>query len=263
MTDVPKYSYADELYTPKELGITRGGSFGNIMRAVAGVNYYTDAIGFGSATGLAKLNGLNQRPLGIRYFLKTGLQCSNGADMYDYVDTVPKGDILGKRITNELRAMNLPTMQGMAPGMMEDSISALNPMPLIRAASGSGYPQCKKVSMPVGDNEGRVKSRFDASNIWITEPYQTIKGQPTQTRWVFDKWMSMEEYDAVAKTESPEAIAAAAEAKKSKERFTNFIGNEQTLEEFTEFLPSSQLAGGALLAILAVGLLTHYSSPRN
>ncbi len=255
MSDIPNYSYAEELASPRELGIERGGSFGKIMRAVAGVNYYTDAIGFGSATGLAKLSGLDQRPLGIRYFLKTGLQCSNGADMYDYIDTVPKGDILGKRITNELRAMKLPTMQGMAPGMMEDSVSALNPMPLIRAASGSGYPQCKKATLPVGDNEGRVKSRHDPKNVWIKDKYQTIRGQPHQTRWVFDKWISMEEFDAAPKTEAPRTDG-------KKEPFTNFIGNEQTLEEFNDFLPSSQLAGGALLAILAVGLLAHYSSGR-
>ena len=83
----PKYSYADELRTPSELGIGRNGSFDGIMRAVGGVNYYVDAIGFGEATGLAKSAGMNQQPLGIRYFIKTGATCSNGADMYEYIST--------------------------------------------------------------------------------------------------------------------------------------------------------------------------------
>ena len=87
----PKYSFADELSTPSELGIGRDGSFSGIMRAVAGVNYYVDAIGFGEATGLAKMSGMDQVPLGIQYFMKTGATCSNGADMYEYVSTIPKG----------------------------------------------------------------------------------------------------------------------------------------------------------------------------
>lgn len=53
----PQYNYADELKTPSELGIGRDGSFEGIMRAVSGVNYYVDAIGFGQSTGLAKAQG--------------------------------------------------------------------------------------------------------------------------------------------------------------------------------------------------------------
>ena len=50
----PNYVYADELATPSEIGVRRDGSFGGIARAVAGVNYYADAIGFGQTSGLAK-----------------------------------------------------------------------------------------------------------------------------------------------------------------------------------------------------------------
>ena len=62
----PKYSFADELKTPSEMGINQDGSFDGIMRSVAGINYYTDAIGFGESTLLAKGQGMNQNPLGIR-----------------------------------------------------------------------------------------------------------------------------------------------------------------------------------------------------
>ena len=203
--DFPKYSYVDEMATPRELGISRDGSFDGIQRATAGINYYADTIGFGTATSLAKMSGMQQSPLGVRFFTKTGITCSNGANMYEYVDTIPKGDSLGPRVTNELRAMGLPQMQGLAPGIMEDAVNALDFRPMMMAAAGSGYAQCKKVTLPVGDGKGRVKSAFDANNVWIKDPYTMKGGRPHQTRWVFDKWISMEEWDAAPKTQAPDA----------------------------------------------------------
>jgi hypothetical protein len=213
------------------------------MRAVAGINYYSDAIGFGSATGLAKLQDLNQKPLGIRFFAKTGQTCSNGAPLYDYINTIPKGELLGKRITRELDAMGLPRMQGLAPGIMEDAAGALNPMPLFKAASGSGYAACKKVQLPVGDANGAVVSRQDPTNIWVKDPVEMKGGQPHQTRWIFDKWISMEDYDATPKTEAPPTPPAPAKT----EPFADFQQQQ---------LPYTGATAGVLLALLALGLLT-------
>jgi len=197
----PKYSFADELATPSELGIGRDGSFDGIMRAVSGVNYYVDAIGFGEATGLAKMNGMNQVPLGIQYFMKTGATCSNGADMYEYVSTIPKG--LTGRVGEEVQRTLGVKLQGLAPGIMGDAVGALNPLPLFKSVIGSGYAQCKKVTLPVGDLKGQVRSGFDPTNVWITDPYKVVNGSPSQTRWVMDKYISQEEYDATPKTEQP------------------------------------------------------------
>jgi hypothetical protein len=195
----PKYSFADELSTPSEIGVGRDGSFDGIMRAVGGVNYYVDAIGFGEATALAKLQGMNQSPLGIRYFIKTGATCSNGADMYEYISTVPAG--LQGRVGTEIEKTMGVKFRGLAPGIMGDAIGALNPMPLFQSVIGSGYAQCKKVTMPVGDMKGQVRSAFDNSNVWITDPYKEVGGAPSQTRWVFDKYVTQEQYDAAPKTE--------------------------------------------------------------
>jgi len=195
----PKYSFADELSTPSEIGVGRDGSFDGIMRAVGGVNYYVDAIGFGEATALAKLQGMNQSPLGIRYFIKTGATCSNGADMYEYISTVPAG--LQGRVGTEIEKTMGVKFRGLAPGIMGDAIGALNPMPLFQSVIGSGYAQCKKVTMPVGDMKGQVRSAFDNSNVWITDPYKQVGGEPSQTRWVFDKYVTQEDYDAAPKTE--------------------------------------------------------------
>ena len=226
----PKYSFADELSTPSELGIGRDGSFGGIMRAVAGVNYYVDAIGFGEATALAKMNGMDQVPLGIQYFMKTGATCSNGADMYEYISTIPQG--LPGRVGAEVQKTMGVQFRGLAPGIMGDAASALNPLPLFQSVMGSGYAQCKKVTLPVGDLKGQVRSGFDPSNVWVTDPYKVVNGAPSQTRWVMDKYISQEEYDATPKTEKSGVLP-------NTEGFSGDSGN--------------RIAAGVLFAALFLG----------
>lgn len=194
----PDYSYADELKAPSEIGVREGGSPGAIIDAVAGVNYYVDAIGFGQSTSLAKENGLENQRLGLRYFLNTGLKCSNGAEMYEYVDTIPKP--FPGRIGSEIRKTLGVDMRGLAPGIVQDAANALNPVPLFKAATSTGFIQCKKVTQLVGDDNGRLKSRYGGPD-WITGPIQMINGQPNQSRWVFDQYISSEEDDKTPKTE--------------------------------------------------------------
>lgn len=231
--DFPQYNYADEMMSPRELGITRDGSFDGIMRAVAGINYYSDAIGFGEATELSKKQGLQQSPLGIRFFVETGAKCSNGAKMYEYVDTIPKG--MGGRVGSEVKAMGLPELRGLGPGIMQDALSALDPLPLLDTAARGGYAQCKQVSLPVGDGAGRLASRFSPDKPWIKGTTQMKGGVPHQTRWVFDKWISAEAYAATPKT-------AAAEGFRNADATTTFS------------LKTSQVAAVALLGALAVGM---------
>ncbi len=233
-SDFPKYSFTDEMASPRQLGIRRDGSFGSIMRAVAGMNYYSDSIGFGTATGFAKMSDMGQLPMGIRFFTKTGMQCSNGADMYEYVDTIPKGNLMGKRVTEEMRAMGLPTMQGLAPGILEDAVSALNPAPLLKAATGSGYAKCRKVTLPVGDSYGNVRSNYDNNNVWIKEPTKQIRGSPHQTRWIFDSWISMDDWD------------------KEPKIYTR--GEIPNPEGFENPMNTPQIAAGVLMALLAIGV---------
>ena len=193
----PAYSYADELATPSELNIRRDGSFGGIMRAVGGVSYYVDAIGFGESSSVSKNMGMpDQQPLGIQYFVKTGLSCSNGADMYEYVSTVPNG--LPGRVGDEIQRALGVKMRGMGPGILEDATGALNPLPMFQSAMGSGYPKCKKVTLPVGDLRGRISGYNNAK--WVTEPVRNVGGRPSQTRWVFDRYITQAEYDAEAKS---------------------------------------------------------------
>lgn len=201
----PTYSYADELATPSELNIRRDGSFEGINRAVGGVSYYVDAIGFGESSSMSKTMGMpNQQPLGIQYFTKTGMACSNGADMFEYVSTVPGG--LGGRVGNEVQTALGVKLRGLGPGILEDAVSALNPLPIFRSVMGSGYPKCKKMTLPVGDLRGRIRSDYNPNNLWVSDPFKTINGRPSQTRWVFDQYISQEDYDATPKTEKPNVL---------------------------------------------------------
>ena len=181
MNSNPDYSFADELKTPAEIGVRSDGSISGISDAVSAINYYTDVIGFGQRTGI---NNHNMNPMGLRYFMSTGSTCSNGAMMYEYIDTTPQGNLLGKRIGKAIQDMGLPGMKGLAPGMLEDARDALNPIPIFQAVIGTGYPKCKQVTLPVGDLNGNTRSPHDPSNVWIKGD---INPGNTQTRWVQDR----------------------------------------------------------------------------
>jgi hypothetical protein len=246
----PTYNYGDEQASPSNLGIRRGDSFASVERAVAGVNYYVDTIGFGNATGLARANGLRQRPLGIRYFMKTGQKCSNGADMYEFIDTIPKG--LPGRVGDEIqRTLGVP-FQGLAPGIMEDAVKALNPLPLFKSAMGTGYARCKKVSLPVGDSWGRTQSWYNPSNKYVDGAVEPGPLGPQQTRWVFDSYISQDDYDKEPKTE--DADLAVAEAKKREEIAAAARAEQTATEGFTD--GRSTVGAGVLFAVLALGLMS-------
>jgi len=200
----PAYSFDNEIKSPKEIGVRADGSPGGILDAVSGVNYYSDVIGFGQKT---MFNFTDMQPMGIRYFMPTGSTCSNGAQMWEYVDSIPKGDLLGNRVKTALQDMGLPGMRGLAPGIMEDARDALNPMPIFRAAMGSGYPKCKQVTLPVGDGYGNIASRHDGT-VWIKGH---IEPGPKQTKWVQDRdasgiplFMDRIEYENAPKTLYPD-----------------------------------------------------------
>jgi hypothetical protein len=135
--------------------------------------------------------------------------------------------------------MGLPELRGLGPGIMQDAMSALNPVPLLETAAKGGYAQCKQVSLPVGDGTGRLASRYTPDKPWIKGATQMKGGVPHQTRWVFDKWISAEEYAATPKTAVAEGYRNA----------------DTTATATTTFsLKTSQVAAVALLGALVVGV---------
>ncbi len=311
----PDYSFSDELPAPSDLGIRRKASFNALFDSITGVNFYIDSIGFGEPTGLSKLRGgafiQNQRPMGLQFFMNTGLQCSNGAPMYEYISTIPKGDALGKNVQSFLTSASLPAMRGLAPGILEDVKDSLNPERMFSIFSddskshenselskslksvskftnmipniprsknkdkkdsgkkedsdltnalqqvagmvsnvqnSKAFPKCKKVRMTVGDGKGRIQSAYNPSNVWIEGQVDTVNGQPTQERWVFDSWITKDEWDKVPKTEAP-----AIPKKKGKAQLP-----EMTCESFETMessLNRSHLYATILLGALSVGII--------
>ncbi len=180
------YKPSNALLTPPQIGVSVGDSMGDVINAVKGVGWYSDMIGFGApSTGLTQ--GMNLQPLGIDYFMKTGLTCSNGAEMWQYVQGIPQGNAMGQEVANVMSEMGLPPLKGLAPGMIEDAENALNPAPLLNALFGSGYPQCKQVTQPVGDSYGNIADPTTGES-WIADPQTAKQGGNgwVQTRWVQD-----------------------------------------------------------------------------
>jgi hypothetical protein len=180
------YSPADALLAPAAIGVKANDTLASVVDAVKGVGFYVDMIGFGGPSS-SITQGMPLRPLGVNYFMNTGQTCSNGATMYQYFKGIPTGDALGPKVQKAISDMGLPGLKGLAPGMMEDAQNGLNPMPLMTAMLGSGYPQCKRVRLPVGDAYGNIKDPEDGTS-WIESPQDAFKQGDLyyQERWVQD-----------------------------------------------------------------------------
>jgi hypothetical protein len=254
----PVYDYSGELKSPEDLGIRMNdGSLSGIGRAAAGVDYYAGALGYGRSMGISKnYKKMKQNPMGLNFFLKVadaklGAACSNGASMYEYVSTIPTGipGPLGDKLAKEMKGVRL---QGLAPGIIGDAAAALNPAPFFSAAVGSGFPQCKQMRAMVGDAEGNIRSK----NPNVTRPWIDISQGNAQkpkrklfkkrdnnyyeTRWVFDKWISAEEYNNTPKV-YPRKIKK---------------GKKTIIEDFlSEPFGGSNLAAGVLFAALFIGIV--------
>lgn len=193
----PDYSYADEMPLPNQVGVRRGDSLSSVTDSVKGVAYYSDMIGFGGPSNpLTRSMGAKPFPMGVNYFMRTMTKCSNGADMWTYINGIPDGTALGKRVRDAMRNLGMPELRGLAPGILEDAQAALNPVPILNTVLGSGYAKCKQVRLPVGDVFGRIRSVDNKE--WIRPLFpgdiQTVAGRPTQARWIFDRWMTQDEW---------------------------------------------------------------------
>jgi hypothetical protein len=194
----PDYNFADEMPFPDEIGVRRGGSLDDVGRGVQGIAFYADMIGFGGpSSGLTQSMGRKPFPMGVNHYVRTMTKCSNGADMWVYVNGIPKGNLFGNRVQQALQRLNMPNLRGLAPGILEDARDALNPVPVMNAVFGTGYAKCKQVTLPVGTAEGRLKN-VDGKDL-IREAYpgdiKNIGNRPHQTRFVFDRWLTKEEWD--------------------------------------------------------------------
>ena len=227
----PRYDMAGNVNSPVDIGAGRnGGNIGDLISGMRAVAYYPDVIGAGRGTNFVT-RGMPFHPLGLRYFHKTGLVCDNGADMWAYFDGVPKGDSLGKTITNKLAGLGLTPLQGLAPGILEDAQAALDPKPMAQAIMGGAYPKCvKSPLLPVGDTHGKTRDDFNGDE-WINDN-DVIKypgGLPSQSKWVQAKdakgnpiYLSKGDWDKVPKIYNRDGTPA-----KKTEGFEDLKGGQK------------------------------------
>ena len=205
----PPYDPSDELVLPGQIGVRDEGSLDATIDAVKGVAFYADMIGFGApSNNFTKSMEVKPYPLGVNYFIKTAQKCSNGELMYEYVEGIPKGNALGKRMQAALEGMGYPPLKGMGPAMIEDVKDALNPKPIIRTLFGSAYPRCKQVSKRVGSSLNRLyaldeNGQLDKARPIVEDPDNVeytganeFGPMPHQIRWVLDKYIDRETYEA-------------------------------------------------------------------
>ena len=199
----PSYSFADSVKLPGEIGVRDGNDMSSVMDSVKGVAYYVDTIGFGESSNFLT-KGMDLKPIGVNFWLPTGFTCSNGARMYEHNEAIPKGDALGKRVDDGLRSAGLPRLRGLAPGIIEDAKVALNPVPMMQAIFGSGFPLCRYEVKPVGDQDGNLKNAGNESFVEDPESVEMINGRPHQGRWVFERSLTQDQWENAPKTHCPD-----------------------------------------------------------
>jgi len=179
----PDYSFADNVKLPGQVGVRKGDDMDSVMDALKASAYYIDTIGFGEpSSGLSQ--GLGVKPLGVNTWVRTGISCSNGADMWMYNEGIPTGHAFGKRIADGLSSAGLPGLRGLAPGIVEDAETALDPRPIMAAMFGPATPVCRLVERRVGDQDGQIQNP-DTKNYYVENPETVyrVNGVPMQKRW--------------------------------------------------------------------------------
>ena len=205
---LPNYDFAGNMPSPPSVGVRSGGTFGHVYGAAQGVAYYMDTIGFGESSSILTRDKQFKK-MGINFFMKSGLTCTNGADMWTYFEGIPNGSALGKTIQGVMKELKWPELRGLAPGIIEDSKAALDIRPVINAAFGSVYPVCEQKSLPVGDDMGQLQDP-KTKDVWVKGNVEFKNNRPYQTRWVQKEeggkpvFVTRGEFDAAPKTHNPD-----------------------------------------------------------
>ena len=147
----PDYLYWKRILKPSDMGMSSDGNFGALTNDVNGLINYVEVLvsgNGGSTTG---------GPLGDKFFLKTGGQCTdvasgNKVDRYIYIDNVPNGNI--PFISSGLGGTDFTEFEGLIPGLLGD-LGKLNPLNLFKSFMMGDNPDCMSVTLqtivPVAD----------------------------------------------------------------------------------------------------------------
>lgn len=161
----PNYEYWKWIKNPQELGMSADGNLDALGKDIGGLVQYMETLVTG---GGAQRNPGAKLPLGDRFFLKTGAQCSDvntgeNATRFLFIDNMPNGDI--PFISGALGA-NFSTFEGIIPGIMQ-STANINPLQLFQAFTTGTDPSCAVVTLQARDNENNLS--MESRHITLTD----------------------------------------------------------------------------------------------
>ena len=139
----PDYLYWKRILKPSDMGMSADGNFGALTNDVTGLINYVEVLvsgNGGSTTG---------GPLGDKFFLKTGGQCTDVAskkkvDRYIYIDNIPNGNI--PFISSGLGGTDFTEFEGLIPGVLGD-LGKLNPLNLFKSFMMGENPDCMSITL--------------------------------------------------------------------------------------------------------------------
>jgi len=139
----PDYLYWKRILKPSDMGMSDDGNFGALTNDVNGLINYVEVL----VTG--KNGSTTGGPLGDKYFLKTGGQCTDVAsgkkvDRYIYIDNIPNGNI--PFISSGLGGTDFTEFEGLIPGVIGD-LGKLNPLNLFKSFMMGENPDCMSVTL--------------------------------------------------------------------------------------------------------------------
>lgn len=183
----PDYKYFKQIKTPTELGVSSSGGLDVLGKDIGALISYVELLVAG--TGDASVTG---RPLGNKFFLKTGGKCkvvsndaTNGSvvDRYLYVNNVPDGNI--PFISSGLGGVEFTAFKGLIPGAIS-SAAEINPFGLFQAFQMGSTPDCQSITLETIDANNNVSTAtnyvatVDLKNMppsWFAGKRNPITGQ--------------------------------------------------------------------------------------
>ena len=150
----PDYLYWKRILKPSDMGMSDDGNFGALANNISGLINYVEVMVSGK--GGSTTGG----PLGDKFFLKTGGQCTDVAsnklvDRYIYINNVPSGNI--PFISSGLGGTDFTEFEGLIPGTLGD-LAKLNPLNLFKSFMMGDNPPCMSVHLetvtPATDGNG-------------------------------------------------------------------------------------------------------------
>jgi hypothetical protein len=150
---VETYPYSKNIRAPKSLHMGTSGSLPQLGRNLDGLVDYVEVLITGkgaSATG---------RPLGNKYFMKTGAKCKDektkkDVPRYLYINNVPEGGI---PMMPDVMGIKMKSFRGLIPGAISN-MEALNPMSIMSAFTTGSTPSCQAITMETIDTNNRTGS---------------------------------------------------------------------------------------------------------